>query len=1326
MFLRTLARRFALVSAALGSCTALAAPLAAVTFSPNPIAQGQPVRLAVTVSDTASGVVSNVNLAANQVVFPAGMVIAANPPVDNQCGGTVVANVGDPTLSISGGLPSPGGSFCAVYVYLTTPSPGSFLVTMPAGAVTTDQGTNAVAWSDTLAVNATPLVTNTNDSGVGSLRDAINTVNANCSAGGPQRIEFNVDVAGAVLIEPLSALPQVTCGNVTIDGYTQPLTSPNLGPVGCVQPVVRIELSGAKCGAGCNGLELGSLNQVVRGLALHSWTGSAIRGVSSGTVSGNIIGADASGNVPAPNINGFGISVANGSLEIGGGSSSDSNLIVGNAVGIEVDTGGNVSVDNNQLGGLGCGSGNGNGVGINFAAGSNGGNVNGNFIRYGSSVGVAVDPTSFRPRVGTNATNSIADNGRLGIDFNNDGPTPNDDESDSIQNYAVVTGITFDGSNTLVSTQLQSAPFRSVSVTLYQNSRAVPGLTEGETALQSLSGSTDSTGQLNLAFTVSGNADNFSTQVQTCGDGCSGSSEFSPTYTQAMFVPPAGPILDISGPFEIYGFPSNGFVDGSYVLSNIGDRDLTISSIALNPALPDLVLNTTACPATLKPTEGCTVVVRFTPTASGSQGTTITVASNAALSPSFYDISAVGLQPLQIAIVTPANPGAGTAVTATLQVTNSNPPGTPTIGGVTGSLTIPAGFTVVAANTASCPTFDPQALSAPLKKGAANKAVLIAGGLYVAPGVTCTLQDVQLTAPTAPGPYTFGVGIDAVVVASPAAWENRNGVAFTVTVAAATLTVNPTSLAFGNQNVGTSSPPQAVVIGNPSGVTVPISNLSIPPGYTVSSSCTTSVPPSGCTMLVVFTPTTAGPANGAIVITAGSVDYSIGVTGNGTVPTPVLSASVTPSGLVFATRSVGTRSPPAPVTVMNNGSSPLSIRDISISGDFAFDSTCPVTTALAVGASCTVNVTFGPLVTGARTGTLTIVADDPASPHAVTLSGNGVILPTPTLALDPGAVDFGTLTLGTTSSVQLVTLTNTGSADASFSTATSAPFALAAPPAGSTACGTTLLIGASCVVGVTFTPVVVGGIPGTLVVNSNASNPRITVSLSGTGISGPPPRALNVPGSIDFAVQAFGTRSLARALTITNTTAQAVTVTDIVLSGDFSADEGCPVVPARGSCSVNVYFTPTARGTRFGQASITVAGDTRPYIVTLGGDGGPNPLPVLVASPSRIGFGNALVGPAGPQKSITLANVGELPVVLGSIVSPGDFLVSNHCPATLPAGSNCTLDVVFYPRLAGLRSQTLQVPSNAGNSPARVDLSGTGCSLPNAARARIGQLVCSQ
>src|SRR5437773_11930452 len=64
-------------------------------------------------------------------------------------------------------------------------------------------------------------VTNTNDSGTGSLRQAI--LDANSMGGGT--IQFNIPGSGVHTIGPLTVLPTITQA-VTIDGYTQSGSSP--------------------------------------------------------------------------------------------------------------------------------------------------------------------------------------------------------------------------------------------------------------------------------------------------------------------------------------------------------------------------------------------------------------------------------------------------------------------------------------------------------------------------------------------------------------------------------------------------------------------------------------------------------------------------------------------------------------------------------------------------------------------------------------------------------------------------------------------------------------------------------------------------------------------------------------------------------------------------------------------------------------------------------------------------------------------------------------------------------------------------------------------
>ncbi len=102
---------------------------------------------------------------------------------------------------------------------------------------------------DTLTVTALLVVTNTSDSGPGSLRQAILNANANP---GVDTIDFAIPGTGVHTISPASALPTIT-DPVVIDGYTQPGASPNTLANGD-NAVLLIELDGSNAGAGSPGL----------------------------------------------------------------------------------------------------------------------------------------------------------------------------------------------------------------------------------------------------------------------------------------------------------------------------------------------------------------------------------------------------------------------------------------------------------------------------------------------------------------------------------------------------------------------------------------------------------------------------------------------------------------------------------------------------------------------------------------------------------------------------------------------------------------------------------------------------------------------------------------------------------------------------------------------------------------------------------------------------------------------------------------------------------------------------------------------------------------
>ena len=136
-------------------------------------------------------------------------------------------------------------------------------------------------------------------------------------------------------------------------------------------------------------------------------------------------------------------------------------------------------------------------------------------------------------------------------------------------------------------------------------------------------------------------------------------------------------------------------------------------------------------------------------------------------------------------------------------------------------------------------------------------------------------------------------------------------------------------------------------------------------------------------------------------------------------------ALLSPTSLNFGNQTVGITSTPQYVTLQNTGNINLTITSIQItganSGDFAQTNNCPG--SVAPNGSCQINVTFTPTATGTRNAAVTITDNAPDSPQSVPLTGVGVL---PAVTFSPTSLNFGDQGVGTTSSPQVTTLTNTG------------------------------------------------------------------------------------------------------------------------------------------------------------------------------------------------------------------------------------------------------------------------------------------------------------
>src|SRR4029077_4029098 len=203
------------------------------------------------------------------------------------------------------------------------------------------------------------VVSNTGDSGPGSLRHAI--LNSNAAPGSTNTIDFNISGPGVQTIAPLSPLPTIT-NPVLIDGESQP------GYAG----TPLIELNGSQAGTG-DGLLITAPNVTVRGLDINNFSqGAGIHitgtGATGDWIYGNFLGTDPTGTQADPN---------NEGVEIDGGATQ--NLIGTNGDGVN-DTAERNIISGNLFAGVWI-----HGQGTNANA------VAGNFIGTDASGSVALD-----------------------------------------------------------------------------------------------------------------------------------------------------------------------------------------------------------------------------------------------------------------------------------------------------------------------------------------------------------------------------------------------------------------------------------------------------------------------------------------------------------------------------------------------------------------------------------------------------------------------------------------------------------------------------------------------------------------------------------------------------------------------------------------------------------------------------------------------------------------------------------------------------------------------------------------------------------------------
>jgi hypothetical protein len=202
------------------------------------------------------------------------------------------------------------------------------------------------------------------------------------------------------------------------------------------------------------------------------------------------------------------------------------------------------------------------------------------------------------------------------------------------------------------------------------------------------------------------------------------------------------------------------------------------------------------------------------------------------------------------------------------------------------------------------------------------------------------------------------------------------------------LTVNPTSVAFGNINLANNNT-KTVTLTNSGTSSVTISQINVLGlGISVNGVTTPMTLAAGQTTVlsIVYSPTLLGVVAGSISVVSNATNSPAVILATGTGVQPQLTAS--PASLNFGNVGVGS-SGTQTITVSNTGTAAATISQAVVSGTGYSMSGPAMPMTLAAGASTSFNVQFAPTAAGSDSGSVTVTSNTPNSPTMVATSGTG-------------------------------------------------------------------------------------------------------------------------------------------------------------------------------------------------------------------------------------------------------------------------------------------------------------------------------------------------
>lgn len=307
-----------------------------------------------------------------------------------------------------------------------------------------------------------------------------------------------------------------------------------------------------------------------------------------------------------------------------------------------------------------------------------------------------------------------------------------------------------------------------------------------------------------------------------------------------------------------------------------------------------------------------------------------------------------------------------------------------------------------------------------------------------------------------------------------------------------TVTVSPATLTFGEVTAGNSSDELFVRVTTTSYCentwTAALDN----PNFVISSNTCTGPMTNPCQIGVRFAPPAGAapsPVTGQLSVLA-SDSGSATVALSGVVAASKLTAGplkVSPATVDFGDVIFG-ESATASIGVSGAKSAPMAV----LAGPEADQFIIIANTCTTAGETCAFQIRFTPTAAGPSSATLTV--NDGESTVTVSLVGRGVMPPGKLpFAVSPATLDFGRVSVSTTSAPMAVTVTSTSPRTLIASLSGSAGEVTIV----SNTCGPLTLTSGTCTIGLTYTPAKVSKLNGTL--NISDGTTVVPVILAGEG-----------------------------------------------------------------------------------------------------------------------------------------------------------------------------------------------------------------------------------